>query len=456
MQNVLVLGAGQSATCLIRYLLDNAREHGWFVTVGDRDQELAAKAVDGHPSGDAITFDINDNELRTNQIARADLVVNLLPNTFQPMVAHSCLHHGRHMISASYKDRAMEEMAENARRKGVLILTECGLDPGIDIMSAMEIITRINDQGGVIESFESYGSGVPAPDAETNPLRYCITWNPRNVAMAGEQGAQYLEQGKIKIVPWHQLFHHSWNEDVPGIGPMEAYPNRDSLAYRDKFGLHDTHTLIRGTMRYPGWSETWHQIIRLGLPNEAIVIPNLAERSFAEIVEMFLPQTISGSSVEWRTAHYLRISLTGTIMDNFRWLGLFDDKPAGIQGRTAADALIWLLKTKLELPVGARDAVILLHNFVARYPDEGDRRERLTSTLVHLGDPHGSPNAVTAMARTVGLPLGIAAKLLLTGEIPLTGCHIPTHPAIYEPVLRELETAGIGFEEKVTPIDENV
>ena len=228
---------------------------------------------------------------------------------------------------------------------------------------------------------------------------------------------------------------------------MEAYPNRDSLAYRDKFDLPRTETLIRGTLRYPGWSETWHQIVRLGLPNESIVIPDLENKSFREIVEMFLPETISGSSIEFRVANYLRISTTGRIMENLRWLGLFSEEPMGIEGRTAADAMIFLLNNRLKLPGGARDAIVLLHEILARYPEEG-RRERVRSTLVEYGEP----GVTTAMAKTVGLPAAIAVRLLLTGQLPLTGCHVPTHPAIYEPILRELEAAGLVFEETVEEI----
>ena len=453
MRNLLVLGAGQSAVYLIRRLLDKARERDVFVTVGDRDAELAGRAVDGHPCGTAIPFDVNDAELRASQIGRAEVVINLLPQHFQGIVAWDCLQQGRHMISVSYKDRRMDEVDADAQRKGLLFLVEIGLDPGIDLMSAMAIIDRVHAAGGVIESFESYGSGVPAPEADVNPLRYCITWNPRNVAMAGESGAQYLEKGKIKIVPWHQTFYTSWLQDVPGFGRMEAYPNRDSLAYRDKFGIPDTQTLIRGTLRYPGWCETWHQIVRLGLPNESIAIPELEKRSFGEIVEMFLPEnpsvaTPAGADVEERTARYLGISRTGRIMENLRWLGLFDREPAGIQGQSSADALIHLLKTRLPLPPDARDAVILLHAIIARYPAEGDRRERILSTFVDYGEPGG----MTAMARTVGLPAALAAELLLDGQLPLTGCRIPTHAAIYEPLLASLAAEGLTFQERVEPI----
>lgn len=447
MQNILVLGAGQSATFLIRRLLERAEGKDWFVSVGDRDLRLAEQVVDGHPRGSAIAFDINDAPLRGAEIDRTDVVVNLLPQAFQELVALTCLEHGRHMVSVSYQDKKLAVMSEDVRRQGLLFLAEVGLDPGIDLMSAMEIIHGVHERGGIVDSFESYGSGVPAPEvAETNPLRYAVTWNPRNVAMAGENGALYLEHGKIKIVPWHLTFDHSWMKEIPGVGTMEAYPNRDSLAYREKFAIPDTRTLIRGTLRYPGWCETWHQIVRLGLPNETIVIPELERRSFREILEMFLPDTISVSSVEWRLASHLGISKTGRILENFRWLGLLSDEPLGIPGRTAADALIHQLNTRLALPAGGSDMIILLHDIVARYPEEEGHRERIRSTLIELGEP-----GTTAMSRTVGLPAAVAVELLLGGELPLTGCHIPTHPAVYEPILRALEDEGLAFEESVEP-----
>ncbi len=447
MRNILVLGAGQSAGYLVHQLLDDATRHDWFVTVGDRDLGLAEVLVGEHPRGAAIRFDVNDAEMTSSQVERSAVVVNLLPQRYQPPLAWCCLRQQRHMISVSYRDREMEEMEEEAQRNGVLFLTEVGLDPGIDLMSAAQTLHAIHAEGGSVLRFESYGSGVPSEESATNPLRYGITWNPRNVAMAGEAGAQYFEDGKIKIMPWHKIFHHPWPKRVPGIGMMEAYPNRDSLAYRDLLGLSEAQTIIRGTLRYPGWCEVWAQIVELGLPNERMVIPDLPERSWAEIVEMFLPRGVSGGGVEERVANYLRLSSTGRVMDTLRWLGLFDTSPIGVEGRTVADALIHQLKERLPLPPGGRDMVILLHDFLVRR-QEGGQLEHLQSTLIARGEKNG----FTAMSRTVGLPAAIATRLLLTGRLPLTGCHIPIHPAIYEPVLEELAAAGLAFEETVETV----
>ncbi len=443
MKKILVLGAGQSSPYLIRYLLEQAEKYDWFVTVGDRDEELARQRVNNHPRGEAIYFDVNDAMMRSSQLSKADIVVNMLAPTFQHMIALDCVHHGKPMISTSYQDMRIRDLHLDAQRKGILILNEMGLDPGIDHMSAMSLIQRIKREGGVIEEFISYGSGLPAPEASTNPLRYCITWNPRNVVMAGEMGAQYMENCKIKILPYHGVFQRTWSVEVEGVGTLEAYPNRDSLIYLSKFDLQRVKTMIRGTLRYPGWSETWLQIVRLGLPNETMQIPDLGNRTYRELLEMFLPLHISGTKLEQRVAQFLNISPTGKIMENLKWLGLFSEEKIGIPAKTSAEVLIHLLKKKLVLPPNARDMVILVHKLVARFPEQGDRRREIVSTMVEYGEPGG----FTAISKTVGLPAAIATKLVLTNRLPLTGCHIPTHPAIYETVLQELTDLGLKFTE---------
>lgn len=447
MKKILVLGAGQSTPYLVSYLLDEAEKHDWFVVVADRDFELANQRIDGHPHGEAIHFDINDAELRSTQIEQASLVVNMMAPTFQPLIAWDCVSNGKSMVSVSYRDKSIRDLEPDAQRKGILLLTEIGLDPGIDHMAAMSLIHELKDRGGVIKSFVSYGSGVPAPDSITNPLKYVITWNPRNVVMSGDAGAQYLIDGQIKIVPWHYLFQHSWSVDVDGLGRMEAYPNRDSLSYKAIFSLEHVETMVRGTLRYPGWSETWLQIVRLGMPNETLRIPDLQNRSFRELVEMFIPRNISGMNLEERVAAYLRISPTGKIMENLAWLGLFSEEPCGAEGETAAEALSHLLKTRLPLEPGKRDMVVLVHELQVEYPEEKARREYITSTFILKGEANG----FTAMAKSVGLPAGIAIKLILNGDIPLTGCHLPTHPAVYKPILAELASQGFTFTERRKP-----
>ncbi len=448
MKRILILGAGQSSPYMIDYLLTNAEKYDWFVTVGDRNWKLAQERVDNHPRGHAIYFDIHDGDMLNMQISKADVVVHMLPPTYQHLVARACIEHGAHLVTVSYRDQQLRDMSQDAMRHGVLILCENGLDPGIDHMSAMAMISRIRKDNGIITAFRSYGSGIPAPDSITNPLKYVITWNPRNVVMAGEYGAQYLEKGYIKVVPWHQLFRHTWPVEVDGIGVLEAYPNRDSLSYQQTFGLKHARTMIRGTLRWPGWSETWLNIVRIGLPNEKLRIPNLKERTYAEVVEMFMPHLAHGVDLEDRVASFLNVSPTGRIMENMRWLGLFSNEKIDSEGETAAEMMTHLLNKKLALTPQCRDMVILLHDADVEYPD--GRKVNITSTFIEYGERGG----FTAMAKTVGLPAALAVKIILQGDLPLTGCHLPTHPSIYEPILAELSGLGFKFVEKTVPMVE--
>jgi saccharopine dehydrogenase (NADP+, L-glutamate forming) len=445
MKHILVVGAGQSAPFLIRYLLESAEAHDWFVNVGDIDLELAQSRVGDHPRGAAFRFDVNDATLRHNAIQKADIVVSMLAPMFHHLVALDCVEFGKNLVTASYRTEEIRALEKDALRKDVLILNEMGMDPGIDHMSAMALIRRVHDAGGQITAFRSYGSGIPSPaDRDDNPLGYAITWNPGNVVIAGQYGAQYMDNGKIKIIPHHEVFHHTWSTQVPDVGMLEAYPNRDSLAYMKLFGLDDVRTMIRGTLRYPGWSETWAQIVRLGITNDTIGIPDIRKRTYAEVVRMFLPLTVAdGSGAELRAARWLGISPTGTIMDNLRWLGLFDETLVECRGETAAAMMTSVLERKLPLKPGKRDMVILQHDIDVVYAGDVDRSERVVSTMIEYGEPNG----LTAMSKTVGLPAAIGVKLILEGKIELTGTVIPTHPSIYEPVLAELAQNGIVFKE---------
>lgn len=456
MQEILVLGAGHSSPYLIRHLLDGAAAGDWRVTVADRDPELAARRVAGHPRGRAIAFDAAADagpnpagDPAGDPIAAADLVVTLMPPALQPAVARRAVAGGTPMISASYADPRLSALDAEARARGVLLLSEMGLDPGIDHMSAMALLERVRAEGGEVEGFVSYGSGVPAPDSRANPLGYAVTWNPRNVVMAGGDGAQYLRNGRIRRVPWRRVFADVWPVEVPGVGTMEAYPNRDALAYRAVFGLGGAATMIRGTLRWPGFAAAWLAVVRLGLPDEKLAVPDLPRRAWAELVEMHLPEDASergtGGGVRERAARFLGLDPDGAAIAALDWLGLFAERAIGGAAATPAEALAALLAERLALPPGGRDMVVLQHELTVRRPAGG--RERLISTLVE----HGEPGGITAMARTVGLPAAVAARMVLAGELTLTGCRIPTDPRIYRPVLAELEREGLRFDETTRP-----
>ncbi len=446
MKKILILGAGQSAPFLINYLLDEAQRNNWYVTVADRNLSLAQAAVNNHSHGNAVEFDVNDAEQRHSLIQKCDIIVNFLAPSFQYLIALDCLRYSKHVITASYENPQVAKLDADAKKCGVLILNEMGLDPGIDHMSAMEIITGIRERGGKIIKFISYGSGLPAPDVQSNPLQYCITWNPSNVATAGDAGAQYMENGKIKLVSHQKVFERTWNVYVDSIGTLEAYPNRDSLLYKKIFDLEKIDTMIRGTLRYPGWSETWNQIVKLGMFLNTITLPPIADYTYRDFTEMFTPLNTDGGSFEARLANTLNISPTGTIMQNLTWLGLVSKEKIGKNFTTPMELLTDLLIKKMPLPEGKRDMVILQHNIIADYGEDRPH-ERTISTLIDYGDPE---TGITAIAKTVGAPAAIAVKLVLKGELDLLGCHIPTHKDIYPKVLAELKSLGIEFNEKTT------
>jgi saccharopine dehydrogenase (NADP+, L-glutamate forming) len=435
MSRILVLGAGLVARPLVQYLLD---QPDFQVTVASRTVEKARALIGDRPNGRALAFDIEREPERLDDlVAQADLAVSMLPYIHHLQVAHACLRHRRHLVTTSYVKDEMRALDSAARQAGVLFLNEIGLDPGIDHMSAMRIIDRVHADGGRVVSFRSYCGGLPAPEANTNPFGYKFSWSPRGVLLAGRNDARYLEDGQVVEIPNRRLFATRHTVPVEGVGDLEAYPNRDSLPYIQLYGIPEARTMYRGTLRYPGWCETWQKFVELGLL-DLTEREDLAGMTYRQLLAHLIgrPET---SDLRRDLAVHLNIPVDSPILDRFEWLGLFRDDPLPPE-RTILDVLAVRMQEKLQYAPGERDMVVLLHDFVAEYPD---RRERIRSWLVDFGIPHGD----TAMARTVGLPAAIATRLILQGVIRLTGVHIPVLPEIYRPVLAELEERGIGVQE---------
>ena len=435
MSRILVLGAGLVARPLVQYLLD---QPDFQVTVASRTVEKARALIGDRPNGRALAFDIEREPERLDDlVAQADLAVSMLPYIHHLQVAHACLRHRRHLVTTSYVKDEMRALDGAARQAGVLFLNEIGLDPGIDHMSAMRVIDRVHAGGGRVVSFRSYCGGLPAPEANTNPFGYKFSWSPRGVLLAGRNDARYLEDGRVVEVPNRRLFATRHTVPVEGVGDLEAYPNRDSLPYIQLYGIPEARTMYRGTLRYPGWCETWQKFVELGLL-DLTEREDLAGMTYRQLLAHRIgrPET---SDLRRDLAIHLNIPADSPILDRFEWLGLLSDDPLPPE-RTILDVLAVRMQEKLQYAPGERDMVVLLHDFVAEYPD---RRERIRSWLVDFGIPHGD----TAMARTVGLPAAIATRLILQGVIRLTGVHIPVLPEIYRPVLAELEERGIRVQE---------
>lgn len=450
MTRLLLLGAGRSATSLIQYLLRHASTENWFLSVADVNPAHLVPVLAAHTEyAHAVSFDISDNTHLDELVSQADVVISMLPAQFHARVARACVQHRRHLVTASYVSPEVRALEEEARAAGVTILMECGLDPGLDHMSAMAVIERVRAQGGHITSFHSYCGGLLAPDSEgDNPWHYKFTWNPRNVVMAGQGTAKYLENGHPRYIPYQRLFAHSTPIEVPGYGAFEGYANRDSLSYRAPYGLHDIPTILRGTLRRPGYCAAWDALVRLGLTDDSGSLGNPSDMTWRELIESYLPVSLPRAATEtelaMRFADYLGLHFTGPEMQRLQWLGLFTDQAVNHADATPAQLLERLLTKKWQLEPNDHDMIVMQHLF--NYELHG-KRHHLTASLVVLGDDATH----TAMAKTVGLPVGMAVRRLVRGELTQRGVIIPTHAGLYEPILAELAADyNIRFVEEET------
>ena len=441
MKTVLVLGAGLVTRPLVRYLLD---QPDFKVIVASRTVSKAVKLIDGHERGEAKTLLVEDTDHLKELISQADLVISLVPWTFHPTVAKLCLEQNKHLITTSYVSEAMKGFDQEAREKGLLFLNEIGLDPGIDHMSAMKIIHGVENRGGKIVSFRSYCGGLPAPEANTNPFGYKFSWSPRGVVLAGKNSGRYLKDDEEVVVASENLFAHTWTIKIEGLGELVAYPNRNSVPYKETYGLADTKTMFRGTLRNPGWCETWKKFVDLGFLDDE-ERADWGGKTYAQFTETFVKDPSGNLRAD--LARQLDIPEDSEILDRFDWLGLLSDESLPVESSSPLDILANRLLEKMPYEAAERDMIVLHHEFIAEYP-ELPAKELITSTLVDFGIPNGD----SAMARTVSLPAAVATKMVLHGEIKETGVHIPVQPEIYEPVLKELEEQGISFKERTTKL----
>ncbi|HEX32307.1 MAG TPA: saccharopine dehydrogenase, partial [Candidatus Acetothermia bacterium] len=409
--------------------------------VASRTVEKAQALVGDAANGIAKRVDVSDEESLENLIAQADLSISLLPYVYHPLVAKLCVKHKKQMVTASYVKDEMRALDEDAKRAGVILLNEIGVDPGIDHMSAMKVIDHIRNNGGELVSFSSYCGGLPAPDANDNPFGYKFSWSPRGVVLAGKNPARFLKDGEIVDIPGEELFANHWPVEIEGFGTLEGYPNRDSLPYIDTYGIHGVKTMFRGTLRYPGWCETLKKISEIGLLDET-ERDDLEGLSLAQVTAKLIG---SSGDLKADVAAHLQIDAGSFVISNLEWLGLFSDDPIPAGAKSPLDVLAGRMLEKMQYAPGERDMLIMQHEFVAKYPD---RTEKTTSTMIDYGIPNGD----TSMSRTVGLPAAIATRLILEGKIALTGVQVPVMPEIYEPVLAELESMGIKFTEKTEVI----
>ena len=436
MKKVLILGAGLVARPLVRYLLDQPETE---VEVASRTVSKAVKLINNHPQGKAQELNLKNEEGLKKEVSEADVVISMVPYSFHPKVAEYCIAYGKHMVTTSYVSEEMKNLHQEAKREGVLILNEIGLDPGIDHMEAMRIIHEVEEKGGKIESFTSFCGGLPAPEANTNPFGYKFSWSPIGVLLAGKNSARYLKDDEEVFVPAENLFDNYSIIKIEGLGDFEAYPNRDSLPYIETYGITETKTMLRGTLRNLGWCRTMKKMIELGLLDDQQ--KNWAGLSYREFLRHLMKNPIE-EDINKALSSYLNIEVSSDIIGRLEWLGLLSDEPLPLEKGSALDITAARMQEKLQYEIGERDMIILQHTFIASYP--GEKKESITSTLIDFGIPEGD----TSMARTVGLPAAIGTRLILEGKIKETGVHIPVIPGIYQPILQELKGQKITFTEK--------
>lgn len=442
MRNILIIGAGKSISYLIKYFLDASFDENLNITVADLNPEHAQKLIKGHPNATTIKLDIFDAPARREAISKASLVVSMIPAHLHLEIAKDCLEFGKHMVTASYISPDMLKLDPEVKSKKLVFMNEIGVDPGIDHMSAMKVIDEIRAKGGKMILFESFTGGLVAPESDTNLWNYKFTWNPRNVVLAGQGGAaKFIQEGTYKYIPYNKLFRRTEFMDIERYGRFEAYANRDSLKYRSAYGLDDVLTLYRGTIRRVGFSKAWNMFVQMGMTDDSYAMEGSEKMSYRDFVNAFLPYSPT-DSVELKMRHYLKIDQDDIMWDKLMELNLFSkDKKVGLKSATPAQILQKILEDSWSLSEADKDMIVMHHKF--GYTLNG-KKLQIESSMVALGQD----KTYTAMAKTVGLPVAMAALYILNGKISTPGVQMPLKPEVYNPILKELEGYGIRFTEK--------
>lgn len=445
MRSVLIIGAGRSASSLIRYLLAKSESENLHLVVADLSLALAEKKTQKHPNATPIALDIFNKEERQAAIEKASIVISMLPAHLHIEIAKDCLYFKKHLVTASYISDAMQALDEDAKKNNLIFMNEIGLDPGIDHMSAMKVIDEIRSKGGKMLLFESFCGGLVAPESDNNLWNYKFTWAPRNVVLAGQGGAaKFIQEGTYKYIPYSALFRRTEFLEVEGYGKFEAYSNRDSLKYRSVYGLDDVLTLYRGTIRRVGFSRAWNMFVQLGMTDDSYIMEDSETMSYRQFTNSFLPYHPT-DSVEIKTRLILKIDQDDIMWDKLLELDLFNpDKIVNLPNATPAQILEKILTDSWALEPDDKDMIVMYHKF--GYELNGEKKQ-IDSKMVCIGDDQ----TYTSMAKTVGLPVAIATLLILNGKITTPGVQLPIRKEVYDPILKELEDYGVIFNEQTMP-----
>ena len=442
MRNILIIGAGRSTTSLIRYLIEKSSSENLHITIGDISLESAQKLTKNHLNAKGILLDVFNEKQREEAVKAADIVISMLPARFHIEVAKDCITFGKNLVTASYISDEMQALNKEVVKKGLVFMNEIGVDPGIDHMSAMQVIDTIRDKGGKLMLFESFTGGLIAPESDDNLWNYKFTWNPRNVVLAGQGGAaEFLQEGLHKYIPYNRLFRRTELIKIKGYGEFEVYANRNSLKYQKVYGFKDILTLYRGTIRRVGFSRAWNIFVQLGMTDDSYTIPNSENLSYREYVNLFLPYSPT-DSIELKLRHNLKIDQDDLIWKKLREIDIFNSKKyLEIKNATPAQALQKILMEKWALAREDKDMIVMYHKF--GYELKG-KNYQIDSSMVTVGEDQ----TYTAMSKTVGLPVAIAALKILNKTITTPGVLRPIDKEVYKPILKELETYGVQFNEE--------
>ncbi len=445
MRKILVIGSGKSTSYLIKYLLDKSTSENLHITIGDLHIKNAEKLIGNHENATAITLDVFNENSRVEAIKNADIVVSMLPARFHIEVAKNCITYKKHMVTASYVSPEMQALHDDAKANGLVLMNEIGVDPGIDHMSAMQVLDNIRSKGGKIILFESFTGGLVAPESDTNLWNYKFTWNPRNVVVAGQgSAAKFLQEGTYKYIPYNRLFRRTEFLEVDGFGRFEVYANRDSLKYQSVYGLDNIKTLYRGTMRRVGFSRAWNIFVTLGMTDDSYTIDDSENMSYRDFVNAFLTYSPT-DSVELKLRHALKIDQDDIVWDKLVELDIFNDKKqVELKKATPAQILQKILMDSWTLKEDDKDMIVMYHKF--GYELNG-KKHQIDATMVAVGEDQ----TYTAMAKTVGLPVAIATLAILNKKITTPGVQMPITKEVYEPILEELKDFGVQFNEKEVP-----
>ncbi|PKK30003.1 aminoadipate-semialdehyde synthase, transcript variant X5 [Columba livia] len=439
-KRVLLLGSGYVSGPVLEYL---TRDSNVDITVASVMKEQLEQLTNKYSNVTSVHVDVLKHEEELSSLVKKhDLVISLLPYSAHPLVAKKCIDSKVNLVTASYLTPAMKQLQESIEAAGITVISEMGLDPGLDHMLAMECIDKAKEVGATVVSYTSFCGGLPAPEHSDNPLRYKFSWSPQGVLLNTVQSATYLKNGEIVNIPAGGALLDSVTpmDFFPGLN-LEGFPNRDSTKYAEPYGIQSAHTLLRGTLRYKGYSKTMGGFVKLGLINPdpyPLLSSATSPLTWKELMCRLVGIEPPAEYHVLKEAVFSKLENDKSQLEAVEWLGLMGDEPV-----PAADSIVEALAKHMEMKLpfgtGERDMIVMRNEIGLRHPS-GHLEDKFIDLVVY-GDNKG----YSAMAKTVGYPTAIAAKMVLDGEIGAKGMVVPLTKNVYGPILERVQAEGIVY-----------